>query len=182
MSAHGTYERIDGRAALRFTRRLRHPVEQVWGAVTEPEALGRWLPVRVEGEFRVGGRLRFTFGGDDPEGIDDTGGEVLVFDRPRSFWFTWEGEELRLDLEPTGDGGCVLTFVYLLSEDDESAAARNAAGWHVCVDTLELLLEGGPASAPGSEPTERWRELYDDYIARGLPHGAPIPGEAEHAG
>ena len=34
MSAHGTCERIEGRTALRFTRRLRHPAERVWEAVT----------------------------------------------------------------------------------------------------------------------------------------------------
>jgi uncharacterized protein YndB with AHSA1/START domain len=178
MSAHGTYERIEGKPAVRFTRRLRHPVERVWEAVTRPEELASWFPARVEGDLETGGRLRFRFDEDNPEGIDGTEGEVLVFERPRTFWFTWEGEELRFDLEPTADGGCVLSFVYLIPDEDEAAAARNTAGWHVCLDTLESLLAGGPASAPGGEPTDRWRELYDDYVARGVPHGAPIPGEA----
>jgi uncharacterized protein YndB with AHSA1/START domain len=181
MSAHGTYERIEGRMALRFTRRLRHPAEQVWAAITEPEGLARWFPCRVEGERRVGAQLRFVFPDGNPEVTDDGRGEVLVFDPPRSFWFRWDTEELRLDLEPTADGGCVLTFSDLMPDDFESGAARNAAGWHVCLDELETLLDGGPADAPTSEPTDTWRALYDEYVQRGLPHGAPIPGEADPA-
>ena len=142
MSAHGTYERIEGRTALRFTRRLRHPAEHVWAAVTQPEGLARWFPCRVEGDLRVGGRLRFVFAEDNPEVSEVSEGEVLVFDPPRSFWFTWDAEELRIDLEPTSDGGCVLTFSDLMPDDFESGAARNAAGWHVCLDTLEEHLRG----------------------------------------
>ena len=181
MSAHGTYERIEGRTALRFTRRLRHPAEHVWAAVTQPEGLARWFPCRVEGDLRVGGRLRFVFAEDNPEVSEVSEGEVLVFDPPRSFWFTWDAEELRIDLEPTSDGGCVLTFSDLMPDDFESGAARNAAGWHVCLDTLEEHLEGEPVTAPTHEPTDRWRALYDEYVARGMPHGAPVPGEAGQA-
>jgi uncharacterized protein YndB with AHSA1/START domain len=32
-----------GRCAARFTRRYDAPVEELWHALTEPEALGRWL-------------------------------------------------------------------------------------------------------------------------------------------
>jgi hypothetical protein len=35
----GTLEQVDGRPALRFTRRLSHPVERVWRAVTTYEDL-----------------------------------------------------------------------------------------------------------------------------------------------
>jgi hypothetical protein len=56
-----------------------------------------------------------------------------------------------------------------------SGAARTAAGWYVCLDTLESLLDGHAVSAPTHEPTDRFRELYDSYIPRGVPHGAPIP-------
>lgn len=181
MSAHGTYERIEGRAALRYTRRLRHPTERVWAAVTQPDGLASWFPCRIDGELRVGGRLRFVFPEDNPEVSQTSEGEVLVLDPPRSFWFTWDAEEIRLDLDPTDDGGCVLTFCNLMPDDYTPGVARTAAGWHVCLDELEVLLDGGPAVAPTHEPTERWQELYDDYISRGMPHGAPIPGGSAQA-
>jgi hypothetical protein len=55
-------------------------------------------------------------------------------------------------------------------------AARNAAGWHVCLDALERRLDGGTdAALTGTGP--QWRTHYEEYQRRGLPVGAPIPGE-----
>jgi len=183
MIAHGTFERIDGRLALRYVRRLHHPIERVWPSVSQPAGLGRWFPCRVEGDVGVGGRLRFVFpadsraddAADSTEVAEPSEGEVLVFDPPRRLWFTWDAEELRIDLDSTADGGCILTFTHLIPDEFAEGAARTAAGWHVCLDVLDILLEGGPAVPPSNQPTDRWRELYEDYIAHGFPHGAPVP-------
>jgi len=43
----GTLQTIDGRPALRFERRLPHPVERVWRAVSEPAELARWFVAPV---------------------------------------------------------------------------------------------------------------------------------------
>jgi hypothetical protein len=59
--------------------------------------------------------------------------------------------------------------------DSREKAARDGAGWHVCLDRLEQQLAGVPTSAPGSEPTTEWRSHYEEYQRRGLPAGAPIP-------
>ena len=61
----------------------------------------------------------------------------------------------------------------LLTEGAE-AAARTAAGWHLCLDAL-----AGAAGAAPDGPSPEWRERYAEYIARGFPAGAPVPGEAE---
>ena len=60
--------------------------------------------------------------------------------------------------------------------DSREKAARDSAGWHVCLDRLEQLLAGddGPAATGVSGD---WRGLYDEYQRRGVPAGAPIPGE-----
>ena len=58
-------------------------------------------------------------------------------------------------------------------------AARNAAGWHVCLDRLAARLAGEQTAAPGSGPTEEWRGHYDEYQRRDVPSGAPIPTGAE---
>jgi uncharacterized protein YndB with AHSA1/START domain len=167
---YGTYETIDGRPALRFERRLRHPVEAVWSAVTDPEELSHWFPARVSGDVELGGRLTFTFPGDAfPPGE----GEVKEYDPPRRFAFSWGDEALRFEIEPDGDGA-VLRFTHVLEERD--AAARDAAGWHVCLDKLEERVAGGAPEAPGTEQTPEHRELYAEYERRGLPTGAAMPG------
>lgn len=38
---NGTLENIDGRLALRFERRLAHPIERVWQAIIVPAELER---------------------------------------------------------------------------------------------------------------------------------------------
>jgi hypothetical protein len=56
--------------------------------------------------------------------------------------------------------------------DARDKAARDAAGWHVCLDGLQRLLDGSGAGP--HEPVE-WRPVYDEYERRGLPTGAVIP-------
>jgi uncharacterized protein YndB with AHSA1/START domain len=169
MSEHGTYETVDGKPAVRFERRLAHPIERVWRSVTEPAELAHWFPSEVSGELRLGGRLRFSFPGHE---LPDTEGEITELDPPRRLAFWWGTELLRFELERDGDG-TLLRLTHVLSAPDQ--AARDAAGWHVCLDRLERSLGGEDMTAPGPEPTGEWQEHYDAYEARGLPTGAEIP-------
>jgi len=117
-----------------------------------------------------GGRMHFEFPGGEMESWD---GVITELDPPRRFSFTWGDELLKIELEPDGDG-CRLRFTQVLSSAD--AAARDAAGWHVCLDRLESLLSGDPGEAPGTEATSEWSEHYEKYRRRGVPAGAGIPG------
>jgi uncharacterized protein YndB with AHSA1/START domain len=169
---NGTYITVDGRPALVFERRLAHPMDAVWQAISEPDELAAWFPNSVEIDARVGGQMHFTF----PEGLDypPMEGEVLEYDPPRRFHFTWGPDELRFDLEPIDDGeGCLLRLTDMLSESEK--AARDAAGWHVCLDTLDDHLSGVETAAPGTRPNSDWQGYYDRYIAEGMPSGAEIP-------
>ena len=167
---HGTYDTVDDRQALTFERRLAHPVDRVWRAVTEPAELAYWFPSAVSGDVTFGGTLTFEFPGGEMPTMQ---GEVVGLEPPRRFAFTWGDDELRIELDATDDG-CVLRFTCLFSEAER--ASRDAAGWHVCLDLLQRHLGGAPTRSPSTEPTPDWRELYDDYQRRGLPAGAPLPG------
>jgi uncharacterized protein YndB with AHSA1/START domain len=157
---HGTYETIDGKPAVRFERRLAHPIERVWQSITDPGELEHWFPCQVSGDLRPGATLTFSFPGHE---MPDTEGEVTDIDPPRLLAYWWGTEHLRFELEPDGDG-TLLRLTHVLSSPDQ--AARDAAGWHVCLDRLERVSTG------------EWRELYEDYEARGLPTGAAIPTPA----
>src|SRR4051794_19547524 len=151
--------------ALHFERRLHHPVEKVWRAVSEPAQLGRWFPCAVEvDELRVGAPLRFVF----PDGVaEPMDGTVSEVDPPRLLAFTWGDDELRFELEADGSD-TVLRFTHVLDSRDK--AARDAAGWEVCFATFEAVLDG-------EEPAERsdWRGHYEAYEHLGFPTGAPVP-------
>jgi uncharacterized protein YndB with AHSA1/START domain len=166
---HGTFQTIDDRPAVRFERRLAHPIDAVWRAVTAPDELAHWFPDRVSGELEPGGSLHFEGEGGSFDG------EVTELDPPRVFAFTWgPSNALRIELEESGDG-CLMRLTHLLGSRDQ--AARDAAGWHVCLDRLETWLGGGDAVAPGSDATDEWRGHYEEYQRLGLPVGAPVPGD-----
>jgi uncharacterized protein YndB with AHSA1/START domain len=179
---YGAYDTIENRPALRFERRLSHPVEVVWRAITESDELEHWFPSRVEvEELRPGADLTFRFEHMPLEGAPTTmTGRVTEFDPPRLFAFTWgpptHEDYLRFELEPVAgsEDACVLRLTVLL--DAREKAARDGAGWHVCLDRLEYSLDGTAGPAPGIGD-EDWRGLYDEYQRRGVPAGAPIPGE-----
>jgi uncharacterized protein YndB with AHSA1/START domain len=173
---YGSFETIENRPALSFERRLSHPIDVVWRAITETDELEHWFPSQVQADLRVGGRMTFTFESMPlPDGPMTMQGEVTEFDPPRRFAFLWGEDHLRFELEPLeGGDACLLRLTVLLDARDK--AARDAAGWHVCLDRLEGLLAGdaGPAKTGVNGD---WRGVYEEYQRRGLPAGAVIPGE-----
>ena len=164
---HGTYD--EQATTLRFERRYPHPIDAVWRAVSEPEGLRQWFPAAVELALRPGGAMTFTFAGHEDEAMR---GEVLEFDPPRLLEFLWDQDRIRIELEPDGAGATLLRFTHTLTR--EPGAAKVAAGWHVCLDHLDELLETGSSEQPGTEPTPAHRALEAEYLARGLPEGDPV--------
>jgi uncharacterized protein YndB with AHSA1/START domain len=175
-TTEGTLITVDGKPALRFVRRYRHPIERVWRAVSDPGEMAQWFPSNVEGDRAVGAELIFD---DDAQraAAQEAGeptradgprfrGTVVAYDPPQVFSFTWGGELIRLELAPDGDG-TTLVFTQILSHP--SVAARNGAGWHTCLGELDRLL-----GAPAPQADEDGLAVYDDYLDRmGPPLGTP---------
>jgi uncharacterized protein YndB with AHSA1/START domain len=163
---------LDGRPSLRFERRYRQPIERVFAAVSEPEEMAQWFPAQVLGERAVGARL--TFDDDAQRAAASEGGEptrtdgpmitgtVVTYDPPKVFAFTWGDELIRLELEPYGEG-TLLRFTQVLSH--QSVAARNGAGWHMCLLQLDRLVEG--AAPDGAEvDVDEGFGVYHEYLDR----------------
>jgi uncharacterized protein YndB with AHSA1/START domain len=170
MTMYGSYATIEDTPTLTFQRRLSHPAERVWRAITEPGELEHWFPSKVlVGELRPGAEMTFQFEDMPLDAPSSMGGRVTDFDPPRLFAFYWGEDHLRFELEPAGQAqGCTLSLTVALGARDK--AARDAAGWHVCLDRLETGL--GEDGVSGE-----WRDYYDEYQRRGVPAGAPVPGE-----
>lgn len=170
---HATYDMIENRPTLRFARRLSHPVDLVWRAITDPAELAQWFPTEVAGDLRVGGRMTFTFEQHTlPDGSNTMSGEVTDLDPPRLLAFHWGEDHLRFELDPVGREQCDLRLTVQLGTRDK--AARDAAGWHVCLDRLARLV-GGAAGPAVTGAGAQWRELYESYQRLGAPTGAEIP-------
>lgn len=168
MTDRGTFIEYDGRPAVRFERTYQQPVERLWAAITETDDLAHWFPSKVVVERRIGGTVEFS---GDPN-VGPMTGQVLEFDPPHKLAYTWGNDELHFAVTAAGDG-CTLTLINVLEARD--TAARNAAGWHVCLAELTKFIAGEGADGPHAETSEPWKPLYESYIAAGMPSGAWIP-------
>lgn len=162
---NGDLEQAGDQWRLRFTRQLAHPPEKVWRAVTEPAHLDAWFPQRIVGEWTVGAPLKFeSRAGEFPS----FGGEVLACDPPSLLEFRWGSDVIRFEITPD-PRGC--TFVLTDTFGERGKAARDAAGWHTCLDFLGQHLHG---AAPPWSPGERWSEVHPGYVAKFGPEAATL--------
>jgi uncharacterized protein YndB with AHSA1/START domain len=168
----GELVRDGDRVSVTFTRRLAHPVDKVWRAVTEPEHLAAWFPDGVEGTMAPGARLRFAVGDDGSGGFD---GEVLEFEPPSRLALRWGTDRLHIELRPEG-GGTVLTFTDTF--DEVGKAARDAAGWHECLGRLDAHLDGAPVSDAKDAFGEAHSRYVEAFPAEAATIGPP-PGWAD---
>jgi uncharacterized protein YndB with AHSA1/START domain len=173
-------EATEGRWTLVFTRDLRHPPEKVWAALTEPGQLAAWAPYTADRNLSEAGGATITM--IDDEKPQDMAVEVLRAEPPTLLEYTLGTDLLRWELVATGTGAR-LTLRHTVAERDW--LPKVAAGWHLCLDVAERLLEGHPippirgAAAVGFG----WSELNDQYAQKlGIPNtGLPehLSGEGE---
>src|SRR5207248_3341187 len=102
----------EGQWQLRFERKLAHPQEKVWRAITEPEHLAAWFPSTVDGERAAGARLRFTFPRSEAEPME---GVMRAFDPMSLLELQWGPDIVRIELEPVSEG-TLLTLLDTLEE------------------------------------------------------------------
>ncbi|MCW2780502.1 MAG: hypothetical protein JWR35_951 [Marmoricola sp.] len=165
----GTYIEYDGRPAVRFERNYPYSADRVWRAVTDPGELAHWFPSPgVSYEQRVGSPI--TLKG-DPR-IEQANGKVLAWEPPRHFAFEWGDDELHFTVDKTPTGA---RFELINVLSGSGAAARNAAGWDVCLAELDKTVADQPGDGPNSATSLAWQPLYDGYVAAGLPAGAEVP-------
>ncbi len=153
----GTLERDGDLCVLRYRRVLRQPPGTVWRALTEDAHLADWFPTTIEGARAPGAPLRFSFRAGEAAPFD---GEMLAFEPPAVLAFRWGDDVLRFELAPEGPGS-VLTLTVTFPEYGK--AARDAAGWHVCLERLSHVAAGD--EFPFS-PSDRWRVVHRDYVSR----------------
>jgi uncharacterized protein YndB with AHSA1/START domain len=156
MSTHnGTIQtRDDGTRVLRFERRLTHPIDRVWAALTEPHQIEGWL-ARSELDLAVGGRVRLEWLNTDQDGNQAIAvGTISRLEPPRTIELDTDIHgRLLWELRPDADG-TLLTLTVTAQLPDENVAMV-CAGWHVHIDFLEDVLEGIRVDWP-NWPRERW--------------------------
>jgi uncharacterized protein YndB with AHSA1/START domain len=162
---HAVLQDRDGRYALIFERMLAHPPERVWSALVTDAELADWHPTPFAlspSAAAPGSQIRDVPVDGGPEMPD---GELLECDPPRVLAYTWGEDVLRWELLAHEDG-CLLRLTHTF--DDRFKAARDAAGWHLCLAALSDSLQrlSRPRRGSGKRLPEGWSELNRDYQER----------------
>lgn len=124
----------DGYTA-RYERRLNHSAEKVWAMLTVNEKLAKWFPELRADDLREGGVMKF----DMQDGTYETM-EILAFKPQEVLEYTWGEDRVRFELYPDGEG-CRLVLIETIRKLTDHTP-KDLAGWHVCLDVVEALLDG----------------------------------------
>ncbi len=176
----GAFGVITAPATVRFERLLPGPVERVWGYLTEPDKIGKWLAAgSINGE--VGGTIELTWNHAQlsrhveptPERFKKYQGAVTTwritrFEPPRAMRVLWdEGGNTESDVtfELIPRDKKVLLIVTHARIPNREAMLDIASGWHT-----HLAILGD--NAEGQEPRPYWstwstvREEYAKQLAQ----------------
>jgi uncharacterized protein YndB with AHSA1/START domain len=175
--AGGAEVRKDGdKWTLVLVRDLRHPPETVWEALTDPAHLREWAPFEADGNLgTTGARVKLTTVGAPKPLVSET--TVTRADAPHVLEFNWGGQNIRWELEAVGRG----TRLTLWHDIDRRYISMGAAGWHICLDTLDHLLGGTPLGrmvGPDAMKFGGWQRLNAEYAKQ---FGVELPSWAANA-
>lgn len=121
---------------ISFERRLNHPIEKVWDAITDPDKLKEWF-TDIEMDFRAGGKITIRFRDKDKTA---SFGRIVKIAPPNEFVFTWEEEVASWHLTKESDDVTLLKFTH--SKISDEYAISVSAGFHFLLDQLVGFLAG----------------------------------------
>lgn len=159
--ASGAHVEKDGEKwTLVLVRELRHSPEKVWDALTDPAQLREWAPFDADRKLdTAGATVKLTTVGAPSAPVSET--TITRADAPRLLEYNWGGQDIRWQLEPAGDG----TRLTLWHNIDRRYISMGAAGWHICLDVLDRLLDEAPIGriVAGEAMKFGWPRLNAEY-------------------
>ena len=147
---------VESSYTAQFERHLEHSVEQVWAMLTENEKLEKWFSELRIDDLREGGFIKF----DMQDGTFEEM-EILELKMYSILEFTWDKDIVRFELHPESEG-CQLILIEKINTITDHTP-RDLAGWHVCLDVIEALLEGKTIQNRKAE-WEKWHPKYVEAL------------------
>lgn len=163
--ADGIVEDKDGHSVLRFERRLAHPIERVWAALTEPGQLLKWWG-EAELELTVGGPFILRWLNTDEAGQRFTMHATITrLDPPHLLETSGDAHGLlRWQLRSEDAGSTVLSLSSTLDLPRE-LYTQTLAGWHYHLDALADHLQGRPVEL-ADLPNRMWYRIHAAYTSQ----------------
>lgn len=136
----------------RFERQLKHSATEIWSYLTENEKLALWFSELKIEDLREGGLIKF-----DMQNGTFVDMEITALQHQSIFEFTWAEDLVRFELYPNSEG-CLLVLNETL-QTLTPHTPRDLAGWHVCLEVIQHLLEGTTLKSRKDE----WNKWYEQY-------------------
>jgi uncharacterized protein YndB with AHSA1/START domain len=149
---------------ITFERRSKHPVEQVWRTITDPERVSTWMRYPARIDLRVGGDWFVDFG--DKGELD---GVIVRVESERRLRYAWGISMLEWELEADGAGTRYRFMHHGQTPGTTTPEEGLAAGWHAFLESLAVHLEGGSYGASDDqavidEVTPAYRERLEALL------------------
>jgi len=172
-AARGAEVRKGGDAwTLVLVRELRHPPMKVWQALTDPTQLREWAPFDADRNLGATGTVNLSTVGTPTPNVSKT--SITRADAPRLLEYSWGGNEIRWELEPSQNG----TRLTLWHNIGRKFVSMGAAGWHICLDVLDRFLADHPIGriVGGEAMKFDWQRLNTEYAKQfGIEAASPNP-------
>ena len=143
---------------IRFERRLNHSPRDVWNAIVGPGQMSRWFDrTEFPDPVAVGGVIHFFH-----DAVNQRShGEITALEPPILSEWLWSADfapdqPMSWRIRPNGEGSRLIVCQRIA---DQSLIGRTAAGWHVCLDRMQAVLDG--QAAP--EHMADWPALFERY-------------------
>lgn len=119
-----------------FERKMGHEAEEVWDMLTDNSRLKQWFDELHIAEKGKGGKLIFDMG--DGTSVDLA---ITDFEECQVFAFKWWAGHVRFEISRKDGGRSKLRLIETI-ERITPQTAKDLAGWHVCLDVIEAVLNG----------------------------------------
>jgi len=149
-----TFQKSENGYIARFERNLKHSVEDVWSMLTNNVKLKKWFSELQVEDLRRGGTISFDM-------HDGTFEKMMITDLEMYsvLEYTWAEDIVRFEINPNSDG-CQLVLIEKITRIT-GHTPKDLAGWHVCLDVIQALLDGRIIESREDE----WKKWYEQYVA-----------------
>lgn len=135
-----------------FERRMEHAMADVWNMLADNNKLRQWFDELHISETGKGGKLIFDMGDGSIEEL-----QIIDYEEGRVLAFEWWGDAVRFEVEKDGNGGSILRLIETIQQITPQTA-KDLAGWHVCLDVIEAILNG-----EGIDRDTEWQHWHEEY-------------------
>lgn len=135
-----------------FERELAHGSDKVWSMLADNSRLKLWFDELRIAEAGEDGKMVFDMGKGNNEEL-----AITDYEEGRVLAFEWWDDHVRFEVSEEDSGKTRLRLVETIDRITPQTA-KDLAGWHVCLDVIETILDGEEINRD-----EEWQHWHEEY-------------------